>query len=229
VVNPPLVTVLRSTLLTHVLYLSSFTNTHFIMERRKKIDSDVGISYPLEEFLGSDMPTNEEVLRHLHFQRHSNNKTLSIAALHTARCVLDRWVGTIPQNLIVKPVASQARVLKLYNEYTSLKSTPKVKPALCEKRLEALRLKLPMFLDVSQVDSLEKIPDDCAEDRQWLVNLRAGGVAKKGPIDKVYGKIVKKEVDKKERILERQKKEVERTEKEEKRVKVSLSDITRKS
>jgi hypothetical protein len=83
---------------------------------RKKIDEEVGISFPLEEFLGSSMPTYEEVLRHFHHQRHTLKKLISVAALHTARNVLERWTGTIPTNLILRDVAVQNKILKLYNK-----------------------------------------------------------------------------------------------------------------
>jgi hypothetical protein len=83
---------------------------------RKKIDEEAGLSYPLEEFLGSNMPTWEEVLCHFHHQRLVLNNAITVAALHTARNVLERWTGSIPPNLILKDRTIQTKILQLYKK-----------------------------------------------------------------------------------------------------------------
>ena len=173
----------------------------------------------LDSFNAGPFPKNEDVLRHLYFYLESMaKKDVDLAAWSTADLLLTHWAPWyLP--LMTKKNA-KTRIKNLYDEFRALLDACRKKRKNAVEKKEVFLKKLKNRFDISAEGALNIIAVDKTlsteekeEDRSFLLAIRDNRHHSLGPLDV-------KQIERLETAAEKERKAIERAEREERRKEV---------
>ena len=187
------------------------------METRKpkkpQLCEELGVVELLQAFRHGPFPTTQEVLRHVSYQLWSMKKTDGDkACLETAKSLVLLWE---PARLPLKTMSHvKTKVKKLLDQYRDLRDAGRKTTSKYLAKKEDFLNQLKTRFDISHEDSLELIasdktltPEEREEDRSFLLAIRDNLPHSLGPLDVARVKRL-------ERIAAKERKELQRIEKE---------------